>query len=132
MPARTTKPKSTPKTELQDWRDNTLQRMRALIREADPKVIEEQKWKKPSNPGGVTLWSHDGMICTGETYKDKVKLTFAYGAALDDPAGLFNAPGTGATRRAIDIKEGETVDARAFKALVKAAVAHNGASKKKK
>jgi hypothetical protein len=93
--------------------------------EAVPNVIEEQKWKKPSNPGGVALWSHNGMICTGEIYKDKVKLTFAYGAALPDPARLFNAPGTGATRRAMDIREGDVVDARAFKALVKAAVAHN-------
>jgi len=127
-----TKPKSKPKADLKDWRDDTIARMRALIMEADPGMSEEQKWKKPSNPGGVTLWSHDGMICTGEIYKDKVKLTFAYGAALPDPAGLFNAPGTGVTRRAIDIPEGGTVDARAFKTLIKAAVTHNGASKKKK
>ncbi len=121
MPTKTNKPKK----EASDWRDETLARMRKLILEADPKVIEEQKWQKPTNPGGVALWSHDGMICTGETYKDKVKLTFANGAALADPAGLFNAPGTGNTRRAMDIREGEVVDARAFKALVKAAVAHN-------
>ncbi len=121
--------KAAPQTELKDWRDDTLARMRKLILEADPKVTEEQKWQKPSNPGGVTLWSHDGMICTGETYKDKVKLTFAYGASLADPEGLFNAPFNGATRRAIDIKEGDTVDARAFKALVKAAVARNMAAK---
>ena len=114
------------------WRDATLARLRELIREADPTVIEEQKWQKPSNPAGVALWSHDGMICTGEIYKDKVKLTFAYGAALPDPMGIFNAPGTGATRRALDIKEGEQVDARAFKALVKAAVARNMAAKKDK
>ena len=126
--AKTRKPK--PKTDLQDWRDDTLARMRALIREADPKVIEEQKWKKPSNPAGVTLFSHDGMICTCETYKDKVKITFAYGASVPDPAGLFNAPFNGATRRAIDIKDGGTVDARAFKTLVKAAVARNVAVKK--
>ena len=120
------------KTELQDWRDDTLAHMRALIREADPLVIEEQKWQKPSNPGGVTLFSHDGMICTCESYKDKVKLTFAYGASLPDPTGLFNAPGTGATRRAMDIREGDEVDARAFKALVRAAVARNVAVKKEK
>jgi hypothetical protein len=121
MPTNTAKPKK----EASDWRDGTLERMRELILEADSQVIEEQKWKKPSNPTGVPLWSCNGMICTGETYKDKVKLTFAYGAALPDPTGLFNAPGTGATRRAMDIREGEVVDARAFKALVKAAVAHN-------
>ena len=135
MPTRkasSSKPKSTSKANLQDWRDETLDRMRTLIREADPKVIEEQKWKKPSNPAGVPVWSHDGIICTGETYKDKVKLTFMHGAALPDPAGLFNAPGTGGTRRAIDIREGEEVDAPKFKALVKAAVAFNNASKKKK
>ena len=120
------------KTELQDWRDDTLAHMRALIREADPLVIEEQKWQKPSNPVGVTLFSHDGMICTCESYKDKVKLTFAYGASLPDPTGLFNAPGTGATRRAMDIREGDEVDARAFKALVRAAVARNVAVKKEK
>lgn len=115
--------------EATDWRDITLARMRALILAADPQVIEEQKWKKPTNPAGVPVWSHSGMICTGEIYKDKVKLTFAHGAALADPAGLFNAPGTGATRRAMDIREGEQVDARAFKALVKAAVAHNAKKK---
>jgi hypothetical protein len=109
-----------------DWREETLDRMRALIMEADPGMIEERKWKKPSNNmTGVPVWSHDGMVCTGETYKKAVKLTFAYGASLPDPAGLFNASLEGGTRRAIDIHEGETVDARAFKALVKAAVAHN-------
>lgn len=128
---KSTRAKLTPRTELKDWRDDTLMRIRALIKEADPGVIEEQKWKKPSNPAGVTLWSHDGMICTGEIYKDKVKLTFAYGASLPDPARLFNAPFGGATRRAIDIPEGATVDARAFKTLVKAAVARNIASRKK-
>ena len=112
--AKTAKPKAAPKNELQDWRDDTLMRMRTLIREADPKMTEEQKWQKPSNPGGVTLWSHDGMVCTGETYKDKVKLTFAYGASVPDPTGLFNAPFNGATRRAIDIREGDAGDARAF------------------
>jgi len=123
MPTKSTR--STSGTELGDWRQATLERMRALIQEADPQVVEERKWIKPTNPAGVALWSHNGMICIGELYKDKVKLTFAYGAALPDPAALFNAPGTGATRRAIDIREGEEVDARAFKALVKAAVAHN-------
>ncbi len=113
-----------------DWRAETLERMRALIFEADPDMVEEQKWKKPSNNmKGVPLWSHDGMVATGETYKTYVKLTFAYGAKLPDPKGLFNASLTGGTRRAIDIKEGETVDARAFKALVKAAVKHNASSK---
>ena len=121
MPTTTTKPKQ----EATDWRADTLDRLRSLIREAVPQAIEEQKWKKPTNPTGVPVWSHEGMICTGETYKDKVKLTFAYGAALPDPTGLFNAPGTGNTRRAMDIREGNVVDARAFKALVKAAVAHN-------
>lgn len=130
--AKATKSKGTPKTELKDWRDNTLERMRALIMEADPRMVEERKWKKPSNPAGVAVWSHDGIICTGETYKDKVKLTFMHGAAINDPAGLFNAPGTGATRRAMDIREGGTVDAAKFKALVKAAVARNTASKKDK
>jgi hypothetical protein len=105
-----------------DWRDATLDRMRKLIEEADPDVVEEAKWVKPTNPAGVPTWSHDGIICTGETYKSAVKLTFMHGASLDDPAGLFNAGFGGNTRRAIDIHEGETVDAHAFKALVRAAV----------
>ena len=109
-----------------DWREETLSRMRALILESDSEIVEERKWKKPSNAmQGVPVWSHHGIICTGETYKDKVKLTFAKGASLEDPAGLFNAGLDGGTRRAIDIHEGETVDARAFMALVKAAVAQN-------
>jgi hypothetical protein len=113
-----------------DWREETLARMRALIVEADPSIVEEQKWKKPSNGMvGVPVWSHDGMVCTGETYKQVVKLTFAYGASLPDPSRLFNASLDGGTRRAIDIREGDTVDARAFKALVKAAVARNAAQK---
>jgi hypothetical protein len=113
-----------------DWRENTLSRMRALILEADPEMTEERKWKKPSNKmTGVPVWSHDGMVCTGETYKNAVKLTFAKGASLPDPSRLFNASLEGGTRRAIDILEGETVDERAFKALVKAAVAHNGKTK---
>lgn len=115
-----------------DWRDGVMQHMRALIEQADPRVLEERKWKKPSNPAGVAVWSHDGIICTGEIYKDKVKLTFMHGAVLPDPAGLFNAPFTGATRRAIDIREGGEVDAAAFKSLVKAAVAWNGVKAKRK
>ena len=107
------------------WRSETLARLRKLIREAAPDVIEEIKWRKPSNPGGVPTWSSNGILCTGESYKDKVKLTFARGASLDDPAGLFNSSLTGGTRRAIDIREGETVDAEAFKALVREAVAAN-------
>jgi len=106
--------------------------MRTLIMEADPEMIEERKWKKASNAmAGVPVWSHNGMVCTGETYKNAVKLTFAQGASLPDPSHLFNSSLDGGTRRAIDIHEGETVDAGAFKALVKAAVAQNGASPKR-
>ena len=113
--------------DMEDWRDETLDRMRALILEADPEMIEERKWKKPSNGmTGVPVWSHHGIVCTGETYKKVVNLTFAQGARIPDPSGLFNSSLEGNTRRAIDIQEGEKVDARAFKALVKAAVAHNG------
>ncbi len=108
-----------------DWRGNTLSQLRALIKQANPDVVEEVKWRKPSNPVGVPVWSHDGMICTGETYKDKVKLTFAKGAALEDPTGLFNAGFGGNTRRAIDIHEGENIDEEAFKALIQAAVVQN-------
>jgi hypothetical protein len=110
---------------LEGWRGKTLATMRELIREADPDVVEELKWRKLSNPSGVPTWSHLGIVCTGEVYKDKVKLTFARGAALDDPSGLFNASLTGGTRRAIDIREGKSVDAGAFKALVREAVALN-------
>ena len=110
---------------LGDWRGETLARLRALIRDADPDVVEAVKWRKPSNPAGVPVWEHDGMICTGETYRDKVKLTFARGAALDDPTGLFNAGLDGGTRRAIDLREGDGVDEAALKALVRAAVALN-------
>jgi hypothetical protein len=120
-----------PKQSVGGWREETLARMRALILEADPEMIEERKWAKPTNPSGVPVWSHDGMVCTGETYKEVVKLTFAKGASLPDPAHLFNSSLEGNTRRAIDIREGETVDARAFKALVKAAVAQNRSAKKK-
>ncbi|HXC75331.1 MAG TPA: DUF1801 domain-containing protein [Sphingomicrobium sp.] len=114
---------------LGDWRGATLARMRRLIREADPQVVEELKWRKPSNPSGVPTWSHAGILCTGEVYRDKVKLTFARGAALADPAGLFNSGLGGGTRRAIDIAEGEEVDAAAFKALIGEAVAVNLAHK---
>ncbi len=115
-----------------DWREETLSRMRALILEADPEMIEERKWRKPSNPAGVPVWSHNGIVCTGETYTKVVKLTFARGASLPDPSRLFNSSLEGHTRRAIDIGEGEKVDARAFKALVRAAVAFNGLSAKKR
>lgn len=116
---------------LGDWRGEVLARMRGLIHDADPDVEETVKWRKPSNPSGVPVWEHAGIICTGETYKDYVKLTFANGAALEDPANLFNASLAGGTRRAIDIREGQTVDAAAFKALVKEAVALNVAKKPK-
>jgi hypothetical protein len=120
------------KSQAGDWREEALARMRALILEADPEMIEERKWKKAANPDGVPVFSHHGIVCTGETYKDKVKLTFAKGAALEDPAGLFNAGLESGTRRAIDIHEGEKVEGRAFKALVKAAVALNAPAAKKR
>jgi len=110
---------------LGDWRGATLAKLRRLIREADPEVIETVKWRKPSNPAGVPVWEHDGMICTGETYRDKVKLTFARGASLDDPQRLFNASLDGGTRRAIDFREGEAIDEQAFRALIRAAAALN-------
>lgn len=112
---------------LGDWRGETLSRVRALIREACPDVVEDVKWKKPSNPSGVPVWEHNGLICTGETYKDKVKLTFAKGATLADAARLFNASPDGAARRAIDFREGDKIDAKAFKALIRAAAALNTA-----
>ena len=111
---------------LGDWRGETLARLRALIREADPEIVEEVKWRKPSNAMlGVPVWSHEGIVCTGETYKNTVKLTFSKGAALDDPSGLFNASLEGNTRRAIDFHEGDKIDETAFKALICAAVALN-------
>jgi len=110
---------------LGDWRGETLSRLRALIRAADPEIAETVKWRKASNPMGVPVWEHDGIVCTGETYRDKVKLTFAHGAVLDDPEGLFNASLDGGTRRAIDVREGETIDEEALKALVREAVALN-------
>jgi hypothetical protein len=116
---------------LGDWRGEALAKLRRLIREADPDVLETVKWRKPSNPAGVPVWEHGGMICTGETYKDKVKLTFARGASLDDPKRLFNSSLDGGTRRAIDVREGEDVDATAFKALIREAVAANLAAKSK-
>jgi hypothetical protein len=111
--------------ELGDWRGETLSRIRELIKEADPDVVEEVKWVKPSNPGGVPTWTHDGIICTGEIYKAKVKLTFANGASLEDPRNLFNSSLDAGTRRAIDLFEGERLDARAFKALIRSAVDFN-------
>src|SRR5260221_1724269 len=114
------------------WRGETLARMRALILEADPEMIEERKWIKPTSPMGVPVWSHAGIVCTGETYTKAVKLTFAQGAKLPDPSRLFNSSLEGNTRRAIDIHEGEKVDAGAFKALVKAAVARNAAAARKR
>jgi hypothetical protein len=116
--------------ELGDWRGETLSRMRTLIKETDPDVVEEWKWVKPTKPG-TPIWSHDGIICTGESYKTVVKLTFAKGASLKDPARLFNSSLDGNVRRAIDIHEGEKVDASAFKALVRQAVARNSSGKSK-
>jgi hypothetical protein len=115
--------------QLGDWRGETLSRMRNLIKEADPDVVEEWKWVKATSPG-TPVWSHDGIICTGESYGSKVKLTFAKGASLADPAGLFNSSLEGNTRRAIDIHEGEEVDAEAFKALIREAAAINASRKK--
>jgi hypothetical protein len=117
--------------ELADWRGETLGRMRKLIKEADPDVVEEWKWVKATSPG-TPVWSHDGIICTGESYKNVVKLTFAKGASLKDPARLFNSSLDGNARRAIDIREGEEVDESAFKALVRQAVALNSSSKSKR
>lgn len=110
-----------------DWRGDVLARIRALIREALPDAGEAVKWRKPTNPDGVPVWEHGGMICTGELHRDKVKLTFARGAALPDPAGLFNSGFGGNTRRAIDLREGDAVEAEPFKALVRAAAALNAA-----
>lgn len=110
---------------LGDWRGETLARVRTLIKQADAEVVEEVKWRKPSNPAGVPVWSHAGMICTGETYKDKVKLTFAKGAALLDPSGVFNSSLDGNVRRAVDFHEGDKINEKALKALIRAAVALN-------
>ena len=116
--------------ELEDWRGETLSRMRKLIKDADPDVVEEWKWVKPKSPG-TPVWSHDGIICTGESYKNVVKLTFAKGASLKDPARLFNSSLDGNVRRALDIHEGEDVDESDFKALVREAVALNRSGKAK-
>src|SRR5436305_4371659 len=115
--------------ELGDWRGKTLSRMRKLIKEADPDVVEEWKWAKATSPG-TPVWSHDGIICTGESYKSTVKLTFSKGASLKDPAKLFNSSLEGNVRRAIDIREGEELDPKAFKALIKAAVDFNSSKAK--
>ena len=109
-------------SDLDDWRGETLARIRALIKEADPDVVEEVKWQKANNPAGVPVWSHGGIICTGETYKSVVKTTFAKGASLADPKGLFNSSLEGNVRRAIDFHEGDEIDEQAFKALIRAAV----------
>lgn len=111
--------------DLGDWRGETLARMRGLILQADPEAVEAVKWRKASNPSGTPVWEHAGILCTGEVYKGCLKLTFARGAALEDPHGLFNASLDGAMRRAIDLREGDTIDPEAFKALVRAAVARN-------
>ena len=114
--------------ELPDWQGEVLSRMRGLIKQADPDVSEEVKWRKPTNPNGIPVWSHDGTICTGETYKKKVKLTFAKGASLEDPAGLFNASLNAKVSRAIDIYEGGEIDEKAFNSLVRAAAVLNESS----
>jgi hypothetical protein len=116
--------------ELADWRGKTLSRLRALIKQADPEVVEEWKWRKPTNPG-VPVWSHNGGICTGETYKSVVKLTFFKGASLEDPSGLFNSSLEGNTRRAIDVHEDDEIDEKAFATLIRAAVSLNESSSRK-
>ena len=126
------KKRSSLKGEDDDWRGAALSRIRKLIKQADPEVVEERKWRKPTNPEGVPVWSHDGMICTGETYKTHVKITFARGASLKDPSHLFNSSLEGNTRRAIDVHEGDKMDAPAFKALIREAVALNQASVRRK
>ena len=115
--------------KLNDWRGEMLSRIRTLIEQADPEMIEERKWRKPSNGmAGVPVWSHDGIVCTGETYKNAVKMTFARGASLEDPSGLFNSSLDGGTRRAIDFHEGDKLPEKALKALIRAAVALNRSS----
>jgi hypothetical protein len=119
-----------PKPKPADWREQTLERIRGVILEADPGMIEERKWRKPSNRmAGIPVWSHDGIVCTGETYKNHVKVTFAKGAFLKDPAGLFNSSLDGNLRRAIDFHEGEKINERALKALIKTAVKLNGSDR---
>ena len=119
-------------SDLDDWRGETLARIRALIKEADPDVVEEVKWQKANNPAGVPVWSHDGIICTGETYNSVVKTTFAKGASLADPKGLFNSSLEGNVRRAIDFHEGDEIDEQAFKALVRQAVGLDNRGKAKR
>jgi len=121
--------KTSSKHQPGDWRTETLDRVRALISQADPEMTEERKWRKASNPEGVPVWSHDGIVCTGETYKAVVKLTFFRGASLKDPSGLFNSSLDGQTRRAIDFHEGETIDEPALRALIKAAVKLNASER---
>ena len=116
---------------MSDWRGNLLEHLRGIIIGADPEIVEEVKWRKLSNPDGVPVWSHNGMICTGETYRDKVKLTFFYGASLEDPKKLFNSSLDGGTRRAIDFHEGDGVDEAALKDLVRSAVALNAIKAKR-
>jgi len=116
--------------KLGGWRGKMLSRLRTLIKQADPEVVEEVKWRKPSNPAGVPVWSHDGIICTGETYKDHVRLTFAKGASLKDPKGLFNASLEGNALRAMVIHEGDKIDDKAFKALIRAAASLNTSSRR--
>ena len=118
--------------DLADWRGATLSKLRALVKQADPDMVEELKWKRPGNPAGVPVWSDDGMVCTGEVYKDHVKLTFAHGAALEDPSGLFNASLDGHVRRAIDVAEDAEVDEAAFVALVRAAAARNASARRRR
>jgi hypothetical protein len=118
--------------ELGDWRGDTLAKIRNLIKQADPDVVEEVKWRKPSSPSGVPVWSHDGIICTGETYTSIVKLTFMKGASVEDPAGLFNSSLEGNTRRAIDFHEDDKIDEKALKALIRTAVALNTSKANKK
>jgi hypothetical protein len=117
------------KKSISDWRSDTIARIRAIIQQADPDIVEEVKWRKPSNPAGIPTWSHGTLICTGETYKNYVKLTFARGASLPDPARQFNSSLEGNTRRAIDIHEGDKINEKALKALIRAAVALNTAAK---
>jgi hypothetical protein len=125
-------PSEAPMKEQSDWRGEMLARIRMLIKQADPEVVEEVKWRKPSNGmRGVPVWSHDGIICTGETYKNAVKMTFAKGAALDDPSGLFNSSLEGNTRRAIDFHEGDKIKEKALKVLIRSAVALNTLRAKK-
>jgi len=125
------KPLADDKNDGGDWRERTLSRVRLLIKEADPEIVEEVKWRKPSNPGGIPVWYHDGIVCTGETYKNHVKMTFAKGASLKDPDRLFNASLDGKVTRAIDIHEGKEINEEALRKLIRAAVALNHEHKRK-